>query len=89
MTQELSRRVILGSVFGCVLVGGFTMIGLRLARPLIHTAILEHRIGGIDFSRCDASPETWGWMSGGVSLYAYDPLGRSLNPAAPAITIDA
>ena len=57
----------------------------RLARPLIQHAIIEHRIGGIDFSKCSASPETWGWSSGVFSFYAYDESGRSLNPAAPVI----
>ncbi|MGC6418505.1 MAG: sensor histidine kinase [Bradymonadia bacterium] len=85
MTQELYRRVLLGTVLGCLLVGGFTILGFRLARPLIQHAIIEHRIGGIDFSKCSASPETWGWSSGVISFYAYDESGRSLNPAAPAI----
>ena len=67
MTQELSRRVLLGTVLGCLLVGGFTILGFRLARPLIQHAIIEHRISGIDFSKCNASPETWGWSSGVIS----------------------
>ena len=56
--------MLLGTVLGCLLVGGFTILGFRLARPLIQHAIIEHRIGGIDFSKCSASPETWGWSSG-------------------------
>ena len=85
MSHSLSRRVVFGAIFGAVLVGVFTLIGLRLVRPLVHHAVLDYRISGIDFSKCSVSPSTWGWVSGDISLYGYDYSGRSLNTDAPAI----
>ena len=85
MIHKISRSMLFGAVVGCVLVGLFTIVGLRLARPLIHNAIVEYRISGIDFSKCTESPESWGWASGEVSLHAYDFSGRSRNLDAPAI----
>ena len=85
MSRSLSRRVVFGAVFGSVLVGAFTLIGLRLARPLVHRAVIEYRLNAIDFSKCSASPKSWGWVSGDISLYGYQSSGRSLNPGAPAI----
>ena len=79
------RRIFLGVASGCLLVGLFFMIGLRLAQPLIYNAILEYRVSGIDFSTCTSAPETWGWGSKYMSIYAYDFTGRSHNPNAPPI----
>ena len=85
MSQSLPRRILLWTASGCLLVGIFLIIGLHLARPLIHHAILETRINGIDFSTCTAAPKTWGWSSKYISIYAYDSLGHSQNPSAPPI----
>ena len=49
MNHKIARRVLIGTAVGCVLVGVFAVIGLRLARPLIIHEVLEHRVSGVDF----------------------------------------
>jgi signal transduction histidine kinase len=81
----LPRRLLLGAALGAVVVGALIVFGLRLMRPLVQTAVLEHQMGGIDHAACVAAPERWGWRTGEVSLFAYPRTGGSANPAAPPL----
>ena len=86
MSQMLPRKMLIGTALGCILVGVLVAVGLRLARPKIVSTVIEHRMR-IDYAACNAAPAAWGFVSGEVSLFAYDRTGRSLNPAAPIDTI--
>ncbi|MEM1348378.1 MAG: HAMP domain-containing sensor histidine kinase [Myxococcota bacterium] len=88
MNTPLSRRLLLGVALASVTAGVLSVVGLRTVRPLIQVHAIEAQVGGIDHSVCVGAPSSWGWSSGGMSLFAYDRSGRSHNPGAPALEPD-
>jgi len=85
MSRELPRRLLIAPALAVVIAGLLIVVGLSAARSELRTAGVAHQVHAVDRDACVAEPESWGWRSGRVSMFAYDRDGRSANPDAPPL----
>ncbi len=88
MKRRLLRLVLWGPVLSVAVAGLLLLFSLRLARATLRETMLATQLSAVDPDACRAAPTTWGWRSGDITMFAYDRVGRSANPDAPAIEPD-
>ena len=87
MKLKLRARVVLSMVVAAVLANGVVFLTMRAVVSEGDLARLQAwRWDPRDLAACEAAPATWRVaVADAVTVYAYDPSGRSQNPEAPPL----
>ena len=85
MSRALPKRLLIGGAVGALLTFVVNHHRLRMTQPAIQQAAIAKQLSGIDHDACIAAPESWGWRSGTLSVFAYDRSGQSANRQAPEL----
>ncbi|MEM6295929.1 MAG: HAMP domain-containing sensor histidine kinase [Myxococcota bacterium] len=85
MSLNLPRRLFAVPVVGAVAAFVLIVVSLAITRSAVRAAGVSRQLSAIDHQACNAQPRTWGFRSGGMSLFAYDRAGHAENPQAPPL----